>query len=160
MTGSNSPSTLTFPSDREIVMKRVFDGPRECLFKAYTDPTLIPRWWGPRRFTTTVDKMEVSPGGVWRFVQRVPDGDEYAFNGVYREIVPPGRLAYTFEFEAMPGHELLETVTFEERDGKTTVTVTSLFQTVQDRDGMLKSGMEEGATESMDRLAEVLAAMA
>jgi len=73
------------------------------VFKAYTDPSIIPHWWGRRRLTTMVDKMDVRPGGVWRFVQRGPDGHEYAFNGVYREIVPPERLVQTFEFEGMPG---------------------------------------------------------
>ena len=153
---SSSASTLTLPSDREIVMERVFDAPRELVFKAYTDPNLIPKWWGPRKYTTTVDKMDVRVGGAWRFVQRDADGHEYAFNGVYREIAPPERLSYTFEFEGMPGHVLVETVTFEERDGKTKVIVTSLFASVEDRDGMLHSGMEQGANESQDRLAELL----
>jgi uncharacterized protein YndB with AHSA1/START domain len=101
--------------------------------------------------------MEVRPSGAWRFVQRAPEGKEYAFKGVYHAIVPPKRLVDTFEFEGMPGHVSLETVTLEEQDGKTKVTVTSVFQTVEDRDGMLKSGMEEGATESMERLDELLA---
>jgi len=157
MTTKSAALTLTMPSDREIVMARVFDAPRELVFKAYTDPNLIPQWWGPRGDTTSVDKMDVRPGGVWRYVHRRPDGNEHAFNGVYREIVPPERLVYTFEFEGMPGHVLLETVTFEEHDGKTTLTDTALFQTVEDRDGMLKSGMEEGAAESLDRLEELLA---
>ncbi len=153
---SSSASTLTLPSDREIVMERVFDAPRELVFKAYTDPDLIPKWWGPRKYTTTVDKMDVRVGGAWRFVQRDAGGHEYAFNGEYREIAPPGRLSYTFEFEGMPGHVLLETVTFEEQGGQTKVTVTSLFASVEDRDGMLQSGMEQGANESQDRLAELL----
>jgi len=153
----NNVSTLTLPSDREIVMERVFDAPRELVFKAYTEPTLIPKWWGQRNTTTTVDKMEVKPGGLWRFIQRDADGNEYAFNGEYREIVPPERLAYTFEFEGMPGHVLLETVTFEEQDGQTKVKVLALFDSVEDRDGMLQSGMEAGANESNDRLAELLA---
>jgi uncharacterized protein YndB with AHSA1/START domain len=156
---SSGISTLTLPSDREIVMARVFNAPRELVFQAYTDPDLIPKWWGPRRYTTTVDKMEVKVGGRWRFVQRDADGNEYAFNGEYREITPPDRLAYTFEFEGMPGHVLLETVTFEEHDGQTKVTVTSLFSSVEDRDGMLHSGMEAGANESQDRLAELLATL-
>jgi len=101
--------------------------------------------------------MDLKPGGVWRFVQRDSSGEEYAFNGVYREIVSPERLVYTFEFEGMPGHVMLETVTFEEYDGKTKFTDKSVFRTVEDRDGMLESGMEEGATETMDRLAELLA---
>jgi len=137
-------------------MMRIFDAPRELVFKACTDPNLIPQWWGPKRFTTTVDKMDVKPGGVWRFIQRDSSGGEYAFNGVYREIVSPERLVYTFEFEGMPGHVMLETVTFEEHDGKTKLTDTSVFDTVEDRDGMLESGMEEGAAETMDRLAEIL----
>lgn len=157
---AGSTSALTLPSDREIVMERVFAAPRALIFKAYTDPNLIPKWWGPRYLTTTVDKMEVKVGGVWRFVQRDADGNEYAFHGEYREIVPPDRLAYTFEFEGMPGHALLETVTFEEREGKTKVTVTSLFQSVEDRDGMIQSGMEAGANESADRLAELLETLA
>ena len=157
---NSSASTLTLPSDREIVMERVFNAPRELVFKAYTDPDLIPKWWGPRKYTTTVDKMDVRVGGAWRFVQRDADGNVYAFNGEYREIVPPARLSYTFEFEGMPGHALLETVTFEERDGQTKVTVTALFQSVEDRDGMLQSGMEQGAKESQDRFAELLATLA
>ena len=157
---SSATSMLTLPSDREIVMQRVFNAPRELVFKAYTDPNLIPKWWGPRRYTTTVDKMDVKVGGVWRFVQRDVAGNEYAFNGEYREIAPPKRLSYTFEFEGMPGHVLLETVTFEEHDGQTKVTVTSLFRSAEDRDGMLQSGMEQGANESQDRLAELLGSMA
>ena len=151
-------STLTLPSDREIVMERVFDAPRELVFKAYTDPKLIPQWWGQRNTTTTVDKMEVKPGGLWRFVQRDADGNEYAFNGEYREIVPPKRLVNTFEFEGMPGHIVVDTATFEELPGgKTKLTVTSLFASVEDRDGMLNSGMEGEAIETWDRLAELLA---
>lgn len=147
------------PEKQEIVITRDVDAPRDLAFKTLTDPSLIPQWWGPKSLTTTVDKMDVRPGGIWRYVQRGPDGNEYAFHGVYHEIVPPDRLVYTFEFEGMPGHVLLETVTFEEHDGKTTLTDKSVFQTVEDRDGMLKSGMEEGAAETMDRFAELLQAI-
>jgi len=147
------------PGKPEIVMTRVFDAPRDLVFKVNSDPNLIPQWWGPKSLTTTVDKMDARPGGVWRFVQRDADGNEFAFNGVYREIVPPERVVDTFEFEGMPGHIILETVTFEEYDGKTKLTVKSLFQTVEDRDGMLQSGMEEGASESQDSLAELLETM-
>jgi uncharacterized protein YndB with AHSA1/START domain len=148
---------FTFPSDREVVMERVFDAPAEHVFKAYTDPNIIPQWWGPRRFTTTIDKMDVRPGGVWRYVSRDPEGGEYPFNGVYREIVPAKRIVCTFEFEGMPGHVSVQTVTFEEHGGgKTKLRASALFQTVEDRDGELKSGMEQGASESWDRLAEHL----
>ena len=160
MPKSSSGLTVATPSDREIVMTRVFDAPRELVFRAYTDPEAIPLWWGPRRLTTTVVEMDVRPGGAWRFVQRDADGNEYGFHGVYREIVPPERVVSTFEFEGMPGHVAVDTVTLEEHDGKTTLTTRSLFDTVEDRDGVLQSGMESGAAESMDRLAELLATMA
>jgi uncharacterized protein YndB with AHSA1/START domain len=140
-------------------MTRVLNAPRALVFKAHTDPNLIPKWWGRRGYTTTVDKLDLRVGGKWRFVQRDPDGNEYAFNGVYREIVPPERLSYTFEFEGMTGHVLIETLTFEEQDGKTRLTVTGLYQSVEDRDGMLQSGMEEGANESYEQLAELLATL-
>ena len=154
---TKTTSKLSLPSDREIVGSRIMDAPPELVFKAYTDPELIPRWWGPRRYATTVDKMDVRPGGVWRFVHRAADGGEYAFNGVYREIVPPKRLVYTFNYEGAPGHEAVETVTFEEAEGgKTRMTDHLLFGTREERDGMLNSGMEEGAAETIDRLAELL----
>ena len=153
---TSGDTTFTTPSDREIRMTRVFNAPRDLVFQAHTDPKHIPHWLGPRRMTTTVDTMDVRPGGAWRFVQRDPEGNEYGFRGEYREVVPPERLVYTFEFEGMPGHILVETVTFEEHDGKTTVTSMALFDSVEDRDGMLESGMESGATESWDRLAELL----
>ncbi len=159
-TRNSAAMTLTLPSDREIVMTRIFDAPRELLFKAYTDPQIIPQWWGPKGLTTSVDKMDVRPGGAWRFVQLGPDGIQYAFRGVYREIVAPERLVYTFEWEGMPGHVLIETVTFDEHGGKTKLTATALFHTTEERDGMLKSGMEGGARDSMDRLAELLETMA
>ena len=158
--GRSSSLTVTTPSDREILMTREFDAPRDLLFRAYTDPAAIPHWWGPRRYTTTVEAMDVRPGGAWRYVSRGQDGVEYSFNGVYREIVPPERIVCTFEFEGMPGHVSVDTVTFEERDGRTTLTVRSLFETVEDRDGMLGSGMEEGFAETLDRLAEHVRTMA
>jgi uncharacterized protein YndB with AHSA1/START domain len=145
------------PGKQAVVIMRIFDAPRELVFKAVTDPDLVPQWWGPKSRTTIVDKMAVRPGGVWRFVQRDQDGNEYAFHGVYHEVVPPERLVYTFEFEGMPGHVLLETVTFEEQDGKTRMTDTTVFQSVEDRDGMLKSGMKEGSAVSTDRFVELLA---
>ena len=155
ISGKNVPR-FELPSDREVVITRIFDAPRDLLFRASTNPDLIPQWWGPKRFATKVEKMDVNPGGVWRFIQRDKDGNEYAFNGVYREIVPPEREVHTFEFEGMPGHVILEISTFEEFEGKTKLTVTDLFQSVEDRDGMFNSGMKDGATESMDRLEEIV----
>jgi uncharacterized protein YndB with AHSA1/START domain len=141
---------------QEIIITRVFDAPRDLVFKANTDRNLIPKWWGPKRLTTRIDKMEVRAGGLWRLVQRDDAGNEYAFHGVYHEVHSPERIVDTFEFEGMPGHVSLETCTLEELGGKTKMIGRSVYQTVEDRDGMLKSGMEEGVFESMDRLAELL----
>ena len=156
---SKDAAKFTKPSDREVVMTKVFAAPRELVWKAYTDSKLIPRWWGPRYLTTTIDKNDAKPGGAWRFVSRGPDGSEFGFHGVFREVVKPERLSWTFEFEGMPGHVSVDTVTFEELDGTTKVTVTSVFQSKADRDGMVSSGMESGATESMERLGELLEGM-
>ena len=156
-TGTLKVATL---GDRDIVLTRVFEAPRALVFRAFTDPALIPKWWGRHGHTPTVDKMDVRPGGTWRFVSRDAGGNEFAFHGVYREVAAPGRLAYTFEFEGMPGYISLEMVTLEEHAGKTATTDIVAFHTAEDRDGMLASGMEDGATESMDRLARLLAEMA
>ncbi len=144
------------PGKHDIVMTREFNAPRELVFRAYTDPELVPKWWGPKGTTTVVDQMDVRMGGVWRYVQHHADGGEYGFRGVYHQVSAPERLVYTFEFEGMPGHILLETIILEERDGKTLVTDLSVFQSIEDRDGMLQSGMESGATDSWDRFDEVL----
>jgi uncharacterized protein YndB with AHSA1/START domain len=145
------------PGTQEIVITRSFDAPRDLVFKAFTDPDAVPQWWGWRESETIVHELEARPGGRWRFVGRDKDGNEYGFHGVYHDATAPERIVYTFEFEGMPGHVLLETITFEEQDGKTHMTDSSVFQSVADRDGMLQSGMESGAAESMDRLAEYLA---
>jgi uncharacterized protein YndB with AHSA1/START domain len=144
------------PGKQEIVITRVFNAPRDVLFNILTNPDLIPQWWGPRRFVTTVDRMDVKQGGQWRFVQRDSGGTEFAFHGVYHGVVEPERLVYTFEFEGTPGHVTLETVTLEGGGGKTTATNKVVFQSLEDRDGMIATGMEEGASETMDRLAELL----
>jgi len=141
---------------QEVIITRVFDAPRALVFRAYTDQNLIPQWWGPKRLTTTIDKMDVKPGGQWRFIQRDTAGNEYAFHGVYHEVRSPERIVDTFEFEGMPGHVSLETCTLEEIGGKTKMIGRSVYQTVENRDNMLKSGMEEGVFETMDRLAELL----
>ena len=144
------------PGKQEIIMTRAFNAPRQRVFKAYTDPTLIPQWWGPRRYTTVVDGMEVKKGGVWRYVQRNAQGEEFAFNGVYHEISSPERLINTFEFEGLPGHVGLVVTTFEEQNGQTILHEKSIFPTVEDRDGTVASGMQGGAIETMDRFEELL----
>jgi uncharacterized protein YndB with AHSA1/START domain len=144
------------PATQEVKSTRIFNAPRDLVFKAFTDPKHIPNWWGPRQYKTRVDQMEVKTGGQWRFVQEA-NGHEFGFHGVYHSINAPEQTVSTFEFEGMPGHVLLETAQFEALpDGTTRLTVTSVFQSVQDRDGMVASGMESGNTESYDRLEELL----
>jgi uncharacterized protein YndB with AHSA1/START domain len=150
-------TTLSTPTEREIVTERVFHAPRERVFAAYTDPELIPQWWGPRRMTTIVEEMDLRPGGTWRFVARDRDGKEQGFRGTYREVTPPERIVQTFEWEGLPGHVIVETASFEDLGERTRVRTTSLFHTTEERDGMLASGMEGGLTESHERLAELLA---
>jgi len=143
--------------DREIVTERVFDAPRERVFQAFVDPELIPQWWGRRQDTTTIDKLDVREGGEWRFVTDGPDGST-AFRGTYRAIDPPARLEQTFEWEGMPGHIVVETATFEDLGGgRTKISTRSVFDTTEERDGMLSSGMEIGMGESYEKLDELLA---
>lgn len=144
------------PAANVIHMTREFDAPAALVFKAFTDPALLPQWWGPEGMTTVVESMQVKKGGTWRYIQHDAEGNEYAFNGVYHDISAPNRLVYTFEFEGLPGKVLLETTTFEDRDGKTFMTDSLVFQSVEDRDGMMASGMQEGANTSWDRLEALL----
>ena len=148
---------VTTPTDREIHIERVFDAPRDKVFAVYTDPELIPQWWGPRNGTTIVYQMDVRNGGSWRFVMRAVDGSENGFRGTYREVTPPERIVQTFEWEGMPGHVSVEIATFEDLGDRTKVTTVSLFHTPEERDGMLASGMESGINETYARLDELLA---
>ena len=152
-------TTLTMPTDREIVITRVFDAPRRLVFEAISKPEHVTRWWGPKYLTMVSCEMDFRPGGGWRFILRGPDGADFGFRGEYREITPPERIVQTFEFEGMPGHISLETATLEEKDSKTKLTVTCLYQSVEDRDGHYNSGMEAGMNESHNRLAELLSKM-
>lgn len=144
------------PGRLDVIMTRTFEASRERVFDAYVDPKAIPQWWGPRFLTTTVDKLDARHGGLWRFVQKDKAGNEYGFRGVFHESRGPERIVRTFEFEAMPEHVMLETVTFEDVGGKTKVTACSVFQTQEARDGMLQSGAEQGAADTWDRLEELL----
>ena len=152
----NRPTYHYPPGMPDMTITREFNAPRALVWKAITDPALVPRWWGRENSPAVVDKMDVRVGGVWRFIGRAPDGSEYAFNGVYREITPPQRLVQTFEYEGAPGHISVETMTLEELGSKTRMTVHSVFDSVEDRDGMVQSGMEEGASETYDRLEALL----
>jgi uncharacterized protein YndB with AHSA1/START domain len=158
MTSDQQQGTLdvSTPSDREIRTERVFDHPRERVWAVFTDPALIPEWYGPRGSTTRVDVMDVRAGGQWRFVMG-SGAEETGFRGTYREVTPPERIVQTFEWEGMPGHVAVETAEFEDLGDRTRIVTTSLFHTTQERDGMLQSGMAGGMEETYARLDELLA---
>jgi uncharacterized protein YndB with AHSA1/START domain len=142
---------------RAYTMSRTFNAPRELVWKACTDPELLPKWWGPRYLTTTVQEGELKVGATWRMIQTDPEGNQYAFRGVYKEIEPPSRLVLTFEFEPMAGHISTQALDFEAlAGGRTKLTATMTFESLEDLEGMLQSGMEGGADESWDRLEELL----
>lgn len=147
------------PGKQDIVFKRTFDAPRDIVFRAMTDPELIPNWYGPRKYETIVDVMEPREGGRWRFLHRGADGQEFGFHGVYHEMTPE-RTVQTWEFEGYPGSVSLETAMLEERDGKTYMTAVSLAPSVEARDGLVASGMEGGARETYDRLDELVQSLA
>jgi uncharacterized protein YndB with AHSA1/START domain len=157
--GDSGKLTVTTPSDTEIQMTRVFDAPRDLVFEAHSSAEHMKNWWGPRKYETISAEVDFRPGGKWRIVHRGPDGEEYGFHGEYREIVRPERIVWTFEFEGAPGQVAVETLTLEERDGKTTLTAISDAGSKEARDAVLESGMTEGAAETFDRLDEYLETM-
>jgi uncharacterized protein YndB with AHSA1/START domain len=156
----STESTTIYSEDGDLVYERIFDAPRELVWKANTDPELIPQWWGPRRYRTRVEEMDVRPGGTWRWVQVGEDGDEIAFYGEYLEIVPPERIKWTFMFdvEGMGPQGGPETLTLEQLDdGRTLMRAVSHMGSPEAIEAALPTGMIEGAIETWDRLDELLA---
>jgi uncharacterized protein YndB with AHSA1/START domain len=146
-------SAVASTTDREIVITRVFDAPRELVFEAWIDPRHIGSWWGPRGFTTTIYEMDARPGGIWRFVMHGPDGVDYQNKIVYLEIAKPERLVYDHGDEADAGHFRV-TVTFAERGNKTELTMRSVFKSAAERDEVVtKYHAIEGGNQTLDRLA-------
>jgi uncharacterized protein YndB with AHSA1/START domain len=153
-------SIIAEPNKQEIVIQRDFDARRELVFRLWTDAAYVPEWWGPSAMTTIVDSLDARKGGIWRYLQSDPAGNEYAHNGVFHEVASPERLIHTYEFEGIPAVGLV-TVTFEElAGGRTRLTETSLYPSVEVRDGVLQSGMSEGAIALMDRFEILLAKLA
>ena len=154
MTAKSGRSTITKPTDRQIRVERVFDAPRDRVWRAITDPALVALWWG-RGNKLVIERMEVERGGHWRYIEHAPNGVQ-GFEGRYREVTPPERIVRTFEWDGMPAHVIVETTTFEDLgDGQTKLVTTLLFHTTEERDGMLNSGMEgglNGAYAALDRL--------
>lgn len=146
-------------------MERVFDAPRELLWKAHTDKELMAKWWGPRAYEVDVEQYDAKPGGTWRITHKGKDeqGQDavYAFYGGFLEVNEPESITWTFNFEPIgPGHEITETVTFTDLgDGRTKLSTISHYKSLEDLEGMLQSGMESGANETWDRLEELATSM-
>jgi uncharacterized protein YndB with AHSA1/START domain len=155
----STESTTIYSDGADLVFERTFDAPREQVWKAFMDPELVPRWWGPHGTTTTVVEMDVRPGGHWRYLSSAPDRDDVAFYGEYLEIEPPVRFRWTFMFdvEGFGPQGGPETFTFEDLGGRTKVTSIGHMGSVEALEGALGSGMVKGAIETWDRLAAVLA---
>jgi uncharacterized protein YndB with AHSA1/START domain len=161
MSAANRNETaMTLPSEREITITRVFNAPRKLVFDAWTQPEHIRRWYGCEASTLIACAIDLRPGGAWRYALRMPDGGLFTMSGVYRDIVVPERLVYTERFNNNPARESLVAVTFDERQGRTTLTSTALFSSAAERDAVLAAGVEAGAEMALGRLAALVVAMA
>jgi len=147
------------PGVPQVFTERTFDAPRELVFRAFIEPDLLVRWLGPRQYTMTIDRFDARDGGSYRYVHSDDAGNAFGFHGVFHGAPSPDGFVQTFEFEGAPGHVSMDTLTLEERDGKTTVRTNSLFQSVEARDAMVQSGMAEGMNDGYDRLEELLATL-
>lgn len=159
MNKKNETKIIAEKGKQELFIIREFEAPRELVFNAFADPELLVQWLGPRDMTMHIEKLDNRSGGSYRFISCNATGNEFSFNGVIHDVTAPERIIRTFEFEGLPerGHVSLETATFETLAGsRTRLTIQSVFKSVQDRDGMVMSGMEHGVTESHSRLDELL----
>ena len=161
--------------EREFVITRTFDAPRDLVYRAWTEPKHMAQWWGPHHFTNPICEMDVRPGGRWRIVMRDPAGNEHPAKGEYREVVPPERLVWTIDHSELsdewhalvnPSHrkgdprpaiEVVNTVTFDDVGGKTQLTIRLQFESAQARAALVKLGMSEGWSQSLERLTNELA---
>ncbi len=153
--------TMIATADREIVIRRRINAPRELVFKAWTDPKHLVEWWGPKGFTNTFHEIDVRPGGVWRFIMHSPDGIDYPNKIVYDKIVEPGRIEYTHSSDAENDlHQFRATVTFEDKGNKTDITMHALFATTEEYDKHVEFGAIQGGNSTLDCLEEHLIKMA
>jgi uncharacterized protein YndB with AHSA1/START domain len=157
--GAPARALLSTPNDREFRLERTFNAKRERVWKAMTEPELIVQWWG-RGNRLVIERFEFARGGHWRFVEHSDHG-EHGFEGRYREIVPMERIVSSFEWDGLPAHVAIQSLTLEQlADGRTKLVSTALFHTTAERDGMMHSGMEGGANQSYEALDRVLASLA
>lgn len=152
---SSGTATVTLPTDEQILITREFDAPKHLVYKAWTTPELVKRWWSGKRGTVTLAEIDLRVGGAWRYVMLAEGGFEVAFHGEYREIVPNERIVSTEVYEPIPEGEALNTAIFTETAGRTTLTVLMQLRTKAERDTIIESGMEGGMQESLDALEQV-----
>jgi len=160
---SSGTATLTLPTDEQILITREFDSPKHLVYKAWTTPELVKRWWHANRGEATIVEIDLRVGGQWRYVMVADGGFEVAFHGEYREIVPNERIVWTEVYEGMPdaeAHAALNTLTFTEVDGRTTLTLLVQHTSKEDRDAHIDSGMEAGLQDAMDLLEQVAISLA
>lgn len=158
MTSNRAVVTLT--SETQILITREFDAPRHLVYRAYTTPELIKRWWAGERGEVTSAEVDLRPGGTWRYVMIANAGFEVAFHGEYKEIIPDERIVTTDVFEGMPDAAALTTTTFAEKDGRTVLSMLIEHSSQEHRDGHISSGMEGGMQESMTKLEHVARSLA
>jgi uncharacterized protein YndB with AHSA1/START domain len=159
MAAATRSAVVTLPASTQILITRQFDAPRHLVYRAWTTPELIRRWWAGDRGQVTSAEVDLRPGGRWRYVMTANGGFEVAFHGEYREIVPDERIVSTEVFEGMPDAAAVSTATFAEQDGRTTLTILVEHSSQEHRDMHLNSGMEEGMNESLDHLEQVAASL-
>jgi uncharacterized protein YndB with AHSA1/START domain len=152
---TSGTAKVTLPADEQILITREFAAPKHLVYKAWTTPELVRRWWNAKRGEVTTCEIDLRVGGTWRYVMVTPDGTEVGFHGEFREIVPNERIVSTEVFEGMPEAAALNTLTLAERDGRTTLTVLVEHSSKEHRDGHINSGMEAGMQDAMDLLEEV-----
>jgi len=157
---SSGTAVVTLPSDTQILITREFDAPRHLVYRTYTTPELIKRWWTGDRGKMTIAEVDLRPGGSWRYAMIANAGFEVAFHGQYREVVQDERIVSTEVYEGAPDAEAVSTVTFTERDGRTTVSILVQHTTKEHRDAHINSGMEAGLQEAMDHLEQVAVSLA
>src|SRR5919201_457983 len=155
MAVTSRSATVTLPTDEQMLITREFDAPKDLVFKAYTTPELVRRWWHAKRGEMTVAEIDLRVGGRWRYVMVTPDGFEVGFHGEFREIVPNERIVSTEVYEGMPEAEALDTVTFAEAEGRTTLTILVEHARKEHRDAHIESGMEDGLQDALDLLEQV-----
>ena len=163
MTVSSGSAKVTLPADEQILITREFDAPRSLVWRAWTTPELVRRWWHAKRGEMTVAEIDLREGGRWRYAMVTPDGMEVAFHGVYREVVPEERLVSTEIYEGVPNGDegaTLNTATFAEADGRTTLTILVEAPSKEIRDAIVASGMEDGLQDALDLVEEVAASLA